>query len=227
VRRSAHLAAPAAGFAVVGLALLVFGGSREFQLVGGLTMSGSYALALQVVLALLLLGGIDDLRQPLIVGTSARNGRHRTPDTSRLLFDMRHALMRYYLSRPLPAFFLAFGLSVSLVTALIGLLDGTGHLMGPGSLGALRWSEVAAASILAVATLVQVRRPRPGFLGWCPGFAVGSALTHLVFDPQTDQTGLTWLGLARLLSVLWALALAAVALTRRRRGRGSRRAKGN
>jgi hypothetical protein len=165
VRRSEHLAAPAAAFAVVGLALLVLGDSREFQLIGGLTTSGSYALALQVVLALFLLGGVDDLHQPLIVGSSVRNGRRRGPDTDRPLFDMRHALARYYLTRPLPAFFLALGFSVSLTTVFIGLLDGTDHKIWLGSFEWVRWSEVAAAAILAVATLVQIRRPGLGFLG--------------------------------------------------------------
>jgi hypothetical protein len=88
---------------------------------------------------------------------------------------------------------------------------------------------VTAAAILAVATLVQMRRPRPGFLGWCPGFAAGSALTQLVFVPESDptKTSQTWVGLVLLLMVLWALALAAVALRRRQSGRGSRRAEGN
>jgi hypothetical protein len=218
VRRSEHLAAPAAGFAAVGLALLVLGDIREFQLIGGLTTSGAYALALQVVLALLLLGSVDDMHQPLTVDTSVRNSRRRGPDTDRPLFDMRRALARYYLTRPLPAFLLAAGFSVSLVTALIGLLDGPGYPVTLGSFAWLPWSEVAAAAILSVATLMQMRRPRPGFLGWCLGFAVGTALTQLVFDPGADQTTtwLTWLGLALLLSVLWALALAAVALRRRR-----------
>lgn len=217
MRRSEYLAAPAAGFASVGLALLILGSSRDFQLIGGLTTSGAYALALQVVLALLLLGGVDDLHQPLTVGTSVRNGRRRGPDTYRQLLDMRRALARYHLTRPLPAFFLAAGFSVSLVTALIGLVDRTGHVVTLGSFGESPWSEVAAAAILTIATLVQIRRPGLGFLGWCPGFAVGTALTQLVFDPQADPTytWLTWLGLALLLTVPWALALAVVALRRR------------
>jgi hypothetical protein len=225
MRRSGYLAAPAAAFAVVGLALLAVGTTREFKLVGGLVTSGMYALGLQVVLALFLLGGVDDLHQPLIVAASAGNGGRRTPDRGRPLFDMRRALARYYLTRPLPAFLLAAGFSMSLTTMLIGLLDAPDRQITLGSLMWIRGSDVASASILALATLVQIRRPRPGFLGWCPGFAAGCAGTQLVFDPQADPTytWLTYLCLAFLLSVLWALALAAVVL--RRRVHDGRRAK--
>lgn len=216
MRRSERLSAPAASFAVVGMALLIFGAAPAFQMRGGLTTSGGYALALQIVLALVLLGGVDELSRPLIV-TSTRNGR-RTPDPGRPLFDMRRALARHYLSRPVPAFFLALGFSVSLATVLIGLLDHPDRRVTFGSVLWMPWSELASASILVVATLVQIRRPRPGFLGWCPGFAVGSALTQVWFDADAEAglTSLTWLGLALLLSVLWVLAGAAMALRHRR-----------
>lgn len=217
MRRSERLSAPAASFAVVGTALLIFGAAPAFQMRGGLTTSGGYALALQIVLALVLLGGVDVLSRPLIAVTSTRNGRRR-PDPGRPLFDIRRALARHYLSRPAPAFFLALGFSVSLATMLIGLLDHPDRRVALGSLLVMPWSEVASASILVVATLVQIRRPGPGFLGWCPGFAVGNALTQISFDADAEAglTWLTWLGLALLLSLLWVLAGAAMAFRHRR-----------
>jgi hypothetical protein len=217
VRRSAHLAYPAASFATVGVVLLIFGNLPGLRLVGGLTTSGTYALALQVVLALFLLGGVDDLPQPLIAAASTRKIRRGSPDPGRPLFDMRRALARYYATRPLPAFFLALGFSMSLTTLLIGVLDIPSRQIELGSLMVVRWSEMASAVILALATLVQARRPGPGFLGWCPGFAIGTATTQLVFDPQADSgyTLLSWFTVVVLLSAVWVLAFVAAALRRR------------
>jgi hypothetical protein len=217
VHDTQRLAAPAAGFAVVGTALVVFGTLPHFRLIGGLATSGGYALALQVVLALFLLGGLGDMRQPLIVAAPASSRRPR-PDPGRPVFDMRRALVRYYLSRPVPAFFLALGLATSLGTLLVGLLDEPYRHISVGSFMWVRWSEAVSAAVLAVAALVQTRTPGLGFVGWCPGFALGSVLTQLVFDPQADPvyTWLTWLGLALLLSVPCAVANVAVVLRRRR-----------
>jgi hypothetical protein len=207
VRRYLRLAAPAASFALVGGALLVFAPLPGFELRGGIATSGGYALALQIVLTLFLLGGVDD---PLMVDWPSRDSRRRTLGTARVVSDVRRALPRFYLWRPLPALFLAFGVSTSLAVVLIGLLDKSDSFELDSV--SVRHSELVLAAILTVTALLQMPRLAPGFLGWCAGFAAGSALAQLRFDPPVHlYTALSWL---TLVVVLWGLTKGVVTLRR-------------
>ena len=113
MRRQLRLAAPAGSFAAVGVILLAFGASPEMRLRGGFTTSGGYALALQLLLALFLLAVIDDLQEPL---PTERPGAGRLLATGRAASpsNIHFPLLQFYLSNPLAALLLAFGLASSL-----------------------------------------------------------------------------------------------------------------
>jgi hypothetical protein len=182
MRRRLRLAAPAIAFAAVGAILLFFGPSPELRLKGGFATSGAYALALQLVLASFLLAVIDDLQEPLPRErpmTGLVTSGEVVPE------DIRRALLHFYLSSPIAALLLAFGLASSLGVLLSGLLDGAAfapRLIDSG----LPRSAVAMGVLLAVTSLAQLRARRAGFPGWCVGFAAGSTLAQIQFVAGVD-----------------------------------------
>lgn len=203
--RRLRLAGPAIAFAAVGGILLVFGPYPEMRLRGGFTTSGAYALALQVVLALFLLAVVDDLQQPL---PKQRSGRGRLFAIGRVApANLRTALLQFYLSNPLAALFLSFGLAASLGVLLSGLLDGEWYapmLLDSG----LARSAVPMAALLVVTSLAQLPTPGAGLPGWCVGFAAGSCLAQIHFVAQVDVNR-TWQAsfvIVGALTVLWGLA---------------------
>lgn len=212
MRRYYRLAAPGAAFAAIGGLLLLLAPLPAFRLVGGYATSGGYALALQVVLTLFLLTAVDDLQQPLPVDALARGDRAVAGRSTMTTSDIRHALLPFYLRRPLAALFLAFGVATSLAALLIGWVDPN------------RSSEVTLAAVLVVTALVQLPALAWGLPGWCAGFAAGSALALVRFGGEDfEARARVWLPLVVGLWGLWGLVYGVKSLTRlgmtRRKGR--------
>jgi hypothetical protein len=205
MRRRLRLAAPAIAFATVGAILLVFGPSSEMRLKGGFATSGAYALALQLVLTLLLLAVIDDLQEPLPREQPARG--HLLATGHVVSADIRRALLQFYLSNPLAALLLAFGLASSLGVLLTGLLDGVAYAPRLVDSGLTR-SAVTMGVLLVVTSLAQLPARRAGFPGWCVGFAIGSTLVQIQFVAGIDieRTWRTALVTVVALLVLWGVA---------------------
>jgi hypothetical protein len=184
VRRRLRLAAPAIAFGAVGAILLLFGPDPEMRLKGGFATSGAYVLALQLVLASFLLAVIDDLREPLPREERPVHGHFLTSGEV-VPEDIRRALLQFYLSSPLAALLLAFGLASSLGVLLSGLLDGAAYAPRLIDSGLPR-SAVAMGALLLLTSLAQLPAPRAGFLGWCVGFTAGSALARIQFVAGVD-----------------------------------------
>lgn len=211
-----RLSAPAAAFALIGTMLLLTP-DMGFQLRGGLATSGSYALALQVVLALLLLAVIDDLHDPQPPTTGYGGHSASPPDPA---FDIRQALMHFYAWKPVPMSFAAFGLATSLTAIAIGLFDRPGVFRFaeyPGM--ALRHSEIVMGTVIVAMALLQLRKARWGYFGWCVGTAVGTAAAEIQMDPeaQLSPTVIGWSAFAAALSLVGLVASAGIAQWRRRR----------
>lgn len=205
MRRRLRLAAPAIAFAAVGAVLLFFGPYPDMRLKGGFATSGAYALALQLVLASFLLAFIDDLQEPLPRERPVRG--HFLTSGEVVPEDIRRALLQFYLSSPLAALLLAFGLALSLGVLLSGLLDGATYAPRLIDSGLPR-SAVAMGVLLLLTSLAQLRAPRAGFPGWCVGFAAGSALAQIQFvaGVAIDRTWQVALVAALALIVLWGAA---------------------
>ncbi|TWF76901.1 hypothetical protein FHX44_112799 [Pseudonocardia hierapolitana] len=202
-----RLAAPGVAFATIGGLLVALTPLPTFTLKGGLATSGGYALALQIVLSLFLLAAIDDLPQSSPVDMSARRGgRPITPGYTDTTSDIRLALLRFYLWHPLSALFLAFGLATSLAALLIGLLPAR--------------SEAALIAVLLATALAQLSRLGLGYFGWCAGYAAGSVLALIRFDPSREpgSTQLVWLALVGGLWTFWGAIYGVKWLNRRRHG---------
>jgi hypothetical protein len=217
MRRQLRLAAPAIAFAAVGVILLVFGPSPEMRLKGGIATSGGYALALQLVLALFLFAVIDDLQEPL---TTERPAVGRLLATGRTTpADIRLALLQFYLSSPLAALLLAFGLAASLDVLLSGLLEGAAF--APRLLdGGLAPSAVPMGVLLVLTSLAQLPARRAGFLGWCVGFVAGSSLAQIQFVAGVDiaLTLQSSVVIVVALAVLWGVVNGVRAARRARLG---------
>jgi hypothetical protein len=215
VRRRLRLAAPAIAFGAVGAILLLFGPNPEMRLKGGLATSGAYVLALQLVLASFLLAVIDDLQEPLPRERPVHG--HFLTSGEVVPEDIRRALLQFYLSSPLAALLLAFGLASSLGVLLSGLLDGAAYAPRLIDSGLPR-SAVAMGALLLLTSLAQLRARRVGFLGWCVGFAAGSALAQIQFVAGVDIDRTWQISLIAIVAliVLWGVAHIVSAVRRAR-----------
>jgi len=203
VRRYYRLAAPGAAFAAIGVLLLVLAPLPSFTLVGGLVTSGCYALAVQIVLAMLLLAAIEDLQQPLDGQGSA--GGTATAGTGS---HLRAALLDFYRRHPLPAALLGFGLATSVTAVFVGVLGGVPHTAP---------TAVVVALLLVLSSVVQAPIVGRGYFGWTTGAAVGGFLALQQFDRIATFAPLliAWIAL---LALLWVLGGIAYAVRRGRRG---------
>ncbi len=177
MRHRLRLAAPAAAFSAIGGVLLAVGTYTDLRMVGGFTTSGAYALALQIVLSLLLLAVIDDLREPPLMRATTRWGGRQVTINS----GIRSDLWQFYLGNPLASAALAFGLATGTGVLLSGLLDGS-RMLG----GAIAPSAGPMAVLMVATALAQLPGRALAFLGWCTGFAAGSALAQIRFVPGID-----------------------------------------
>jgi hypothetical protein len=190
-----RLAAPGAAFAGIGILLLVLAPLPNFTLIGGLTTSGGYALAIEVVLSMFLLATIDDLQQPLATDAHASVGDAVNPGARDITPDIRSALRDFYRKRPLPALLLGFGLSTSVAALLIGAFEGVSWMVP---------TEVVIAVILVLSSVVQLPTVGRGFFGWTVGFTLGSGIALHQFEREVNRGPQTTAWLA-LVAGLWAL----------------------
>jgi FtsH-binding integral membrane protein len=209
-RRTYRLLAPGVVFTAIGVLVLWLAPSSTFQLRGGLTMAGVFALVLQVVGSLFVITSIDDL------GEHRRdNGRRsraltgqRDASLQRVAFPQ--AVAQFYLQSAVAMTLLSFGLAVSL-TAIV---DGTLTNQDFTDSGSHPSEVVLAVLLVAGAVFLAVAGTRAGYLGgyfgWCIGFALGAGIAESRFLESDDgSTVSTLTALAVLLSaarlVLWAI----------------------
>ncbi|OLF15044.1 hypothetical protein [Actinophytocola xanthii] len=210
-----RLSSPAIAFTVIGALLLLLAPVAQPTVRGGLPTLAGYALALQVVLTLFLLAAIDDLQDPKMLAA----GRAQAAENS---FDIRRAVLTFYVGKGLPAASLGFGVAASMTALAIGVLDrDLADLYHYGMLVGIRPSEIAMSALLLVTAVAQLRRLGNGFFGWCGGFALGSVLAQVRLD-ATVAVDITVLGWTVLTVALWVLGgLAGMVGSRRRRSRGA------
>jgi hypothetical protein len=220
VRRLYRLAAPAIAFVLIGSLLLLLAPSSAFELYGGLTTSALYALAIQITLSLFLFTAVDDLEDPRLITPRRDVGREvNARDSAANAFAIKHALMSFYLWRPLPAFLLALGGSMSIGALAIGLFDRPFGIHSVHRGVGVRNSEIALVAVLAVTALPQLLAGRRGFFGWTIGFSAGAAIAQITLSINVDAhyTALVWSSLAIGLCAARIISLGIATLLRRRK----------
>lgn len=222
MRRLYRLAAPAIAFALIGSLLLLLAPSPAFELHGGLATSAAYALALQITLSLFVFIAVDDLEDPRLITPRHDVGRVvNARGSAANAFAMKHALVSFYLWRPLPAFLLALGGSMSIAALAIGLLDRPFGVHSVHQSVGVRNSDIALAAVLAATTLPQLPAGGRGFFGWTIGFSAGTSITQvaLSFNVDVYKTALFWAGVAAGLCAVGIVRLGITAFLRRRKSR--------
>ena len=191
---------------------------------GGLVATGLYVLALQLAMSALVMSAIDDLQDT----DSGPEHRWWARSSTQVpgAFRLRNALGHFYLSHPLPAGLLAFGLAISSSLIAIGAFDGSPGVGVRDTFGSaldatlVRRSELFLGGVLLLTVLLVLRRRGLGRLGWVVGFATGVVITKeaLAFALTLASTTAAWaLFSAALLTCLLLSTLADVVLRRRRR----------
>jgi hypothetical protein len=216
VRRRRRLRSPAVAFSVIGLLGLYAASVPGTLLRGGLAGNGLYLLALQFVASAMAMSAIDDSRDPQLADAGSEPWwRTNSPPPGLASFQLRRALLQFYLWYPMAACLLAWGLSISLSFIAIGILDRGLEVddgFGP-ALDAPRVhdSEVALGSLLVLTVLLTLSRRGLGRYGWVVGFAMGVVVTQVTLNVSASDSGTAanWalLGAGLIaLSVIYAVA---------------------
>jgi hypothetical protein len=211
-------------FAVIGLIVFGDGQWSWFQLRGGLTTLGLYALACQIVLSALVISAVDDLSGSSPWHLVGRGSGALLRISARPVGFWR-ALAEFYRKPFWPVCLLGFGLAASISAFAVGLFqedNPTEFDFVSVAFGMMR-SEALLGSLLGIGALLLWWRGGASYFGWVIGVCVATALGQVVFvaDVNPPRTVVSWGGVLIGLCLLRLLGLAAAAAWRARPKRES------
>jgi hypothetical protein len=150
---------------------------------GGLLTTGSYVLALQIVLSALLISAIDELSAGSFTLPMHRIGRHTGEliDISTRPISFSRALLDFYRRPFWPVLLLGFGLGASLSAFAEGFFLWSGLGRAYDLPVNTSWSEVALGTLLLLGAAILWRHGDRSYYGWVIGVTVATVAGQGVF----------------------------------------------